>query len=205
MPGRTFALDEVVKIMSTYDTVRRAAGAGAAAKAEAAAEAAAAAAGLDLPAFTALVRDVIAFEEAKKAEALATPAKINAAFDRVDKDKSGTIDARELAAALGAMGVPGDAGHVRAAIRRYGGARAQTLDRAEFARLTRELLAHQQTEAARQDTNGSVQAGLRPLRHRQVRDDRGGRARPRPRRADAGAAQRRARDGKDPRKVPAAR
>ena len=27
MPGRTFALDEVVKIMSTYETVRRAAGA----------------------------------------------------------------------------------------------------------------------------------------------------------------------------------
>ena len=148
MPGRTFALDEVVKIMSTYDTVRRAAGAGAAAKAEAAAEAAAAAAGLDLPAFTALVRDVIAFEEAKKAEALATPAKINAAFDRVDKDKSGTIDARELAAALGAMGVPGDAGHVRAAIRRYGGGARANLGRAEFARLTRELLAHQQTEAA---------------------------------------------------------
>ena len=148
MPGRTFGLDEVVKIMSTYETVRRAAGAGAAAKAEAAAEAAAAAAGLDLPAFTALVRDVIAFEEAKKAEALATPAKINAAFDRVDRDKSGTIDARELAAALGAMGVPGDAGHVRAAIRRYGGGARANLGRAEFARLTRELLAHQQTEAA---------------------------------------------------------
>ena len=146
MPGRTFALDEVVKIMSTYETVRRAAGAGAAA--EAAAEAAAAAAGLDLPAFTALVRDVIAFEEAKKAEALATPAKINAAFDRVDGDKSGTIDARELAAALDAMGVPGDAGHVRAAIRRYGGGARANLGRAEFARLTRELLAHQQTEAA---------------------------------------------------------
>ena len=106
-----------------------------------------AAAGLDFGEFTRLVKDIVAHQEARTAEALATAEVAAAAFERFDADRSGEIDPQELSAALSAMCVPGDAASVRQAIAAYGeGHRA--LNVAEFTTLARGVIAAQKTEAA---------------------------------------------------------
>ena len=100
--------------------------------------------GLNLEEFTTLVRDVVSYQEQQTAAGLATPDRVESAFRRFDTNNSGSIDARELAAALPQMGIP--AHHVQAAMTKYG--QGKQLDRAEFAHLTRDLIAAQQTEAA---------------------------------------------------------
>ena len=102
--------------------------------------------------------------EATEAGGLGRPAKMNAGSDRVDRAKSGTIDAGELGAARGAMGVPGDAGHVRAAIRRYGGGARANLGRAEFARLTRELAELRKAHVALLESSAHVPRGTPKMR-----------------------------------------
>ena len=103
-----------------------------------------AAAGLDFGEFTRLVKDIVAHQEARTAEALAT-AEVAAAALSARRRPLGGIDPQELSAALSAMGVPGDAATAQA-IAAYGeGHRA--LNVAEFTTL-RGVIAAQKTEAA---------------------------------------------------------
>ena len=103
--------------------------------------------GLTQPEFTTLVRDVVTHQEKETALKLATDDVVETAFVKFDTDRSGRIEGKEFSRALDAMGVPGDREHVAAAIAAYGEGN-KSLDRAEFAKLARDLIAKQATESA---------------------------------------------------------
>ena len=103
--------------------------------------------GLNIGEFTTLVRDVVTHQEKETALKLATDDVVERAFVKFDTDRSGRIEGKELSRALDAMGVPGDREHVAAAIAAYGEGN-KSLDRAEFAKLARDLIAKQATESA---------------------------------------------------------
>ena len=110
--------------------------------------------GLNLEEFTALVRDVVSYQEQQTAAGLATPDRVESAFRRFDTNNSGSIDARELAAALPQMGIP--AHHVQAAMTKYGqGSRRPRRVRPPDARSDRGAA---DGGGARRDDGGGVRA-----------------------------------------------
>ena len=97
---------------------------------------------LNLGEFTQLVQDLVAWQHEHQSKL--PPARIVKAFNDFDTDKSGTIDAAELARALDSMGVK-HAG-ASAILQRYDQHDAPSLDLTEYSDLVRDLISYQQRQ-----------------------------------------------------------
>ena len=94
--------------------------------------------------FAKLTRDLVAAQQTERALAALAPESYKQAFDRFDTDRSGTIDAAELARALDSMGVK-HAG-ASAILQRYDQHDAPSLDLTEYSDLVRDLISYQQRQ-----------------------------------------------------------
>ena len=69
----------------------------------------------------------------------ATPDRIEAAFNKCDKNKSGTIEGKEIKKVLESIGINGDKKHVKEALAKFDDDGSKSLDLAEFTAMVDEL------------------------------------------------------------------
>ena len=103
--------------------------------------------GLDLAAFTRLVRDLVTWQQQQAVNAPQLTERINRAFQQYDRNRNGKISGAELRPALEGLGVPADRAGVKEALARFG-TPGKELDLAEFGRLVKEALAAKGVEEA---------------------------------------------------------